>query len=927
MRPKARLGRGQAKKSRFMYAGQKQGSMVQKAFVPEACVKPVGVATMSERVARGGIEKCSTTRRTDLPHRKAQTLRVLLFSLFMIMLGSSGCELLQQLLCDPEFDAQCPDPEKAQLRGRIDVPISQGEPAADALQSGTANPEGVQTQSLAPTNESGGPTALHNALADAWTLLRTYAAQENAEKRKSLRTHFSKNATPHRPSEVLLPGWKMASEESWRACELLVRAEIPIRSDREGFAAFLEEALGKDRRVSIRLCNTETLCLADVKNDRGEKISPLDVWHAAQTLQRLPEVRHAEPNRVLQALRTPNDHLYPLQWHYGAMRLPTAWNLSVGDPSVVAAVIDSGILVAHPELAERVVAGADLIDDADVGNDGDGRDNDGNDPGDEACGGNCHSYHGTHVAGTMAARTNNAEMVAGIAWEGRLLAVRALGKGGGALFDIVGGIYWAIGGDVDGVDVNPYPADVLNLSLGGRGDSEIMNEAIDAAVADGAIVVVAAGNDGADASEYTPANSPSAITVAAVGNIGGMRVRPKRTSYSNFGDVVDLAAPGGEQAEDIDNDGHPDGILSTLGEDVEFYQGTSMAAPHVAGVAMLMKSIAPDLQAEAALETLQATANQEVDCDQCGAGMINAAQALRALTGEEEEPLVVPVPDVLRVGRGDKDAEVSFVNEGGRETEIMFSVGGRDRDRIALDTTPVMLGPGERHVISIEIDRNDEDSGEASISAVWEDGEVAEARLLWTDAFVRTARSVQVGAMRLEDDQIIPERIVTASAADTYNFHLFNVPPGDYLIVGVSDDDDDGIFEAHEGVGVYPRIQEPRVVSIVAGEELDGLSFLVAPSFLYEDDQGLGDGDVGAACTSSTDCRGGLYCEGLFTGGYCTQDCSVGNSCPNSSECFCLEDAEGDCGYQICLQSCMSNENCRSDEGYICDGDATCYPQ
>src|SRR5690606_18049196 len=98
-----------------------------------------------------------------------------------------------------------------------------------------------------------------------------------------------------------------------------------------------------------------------------------------------------------------------------------------------------------------------------------------------------------------------------------------------------------------------------------------------------------------DASEFTPANAPGALTVAALSNTGGSRTAPKKASYSNYGSTVDIAAPGGEQAEDADNDGNPDGVLSTVGDSVVFYQGTSMAAPHVAGLAMLMKSLDPNV--------------------------------------------------------------------------------------------------------------------------------------------------------------------------------------------------------------------------------------------------------------------------------------------------------------------------------------------
>lgn len=835
-----------------------------------------------------------------MPSRASLAPRALVALLLLSVAPLTGCELLGSLLCDYESDPQCEDPERGQITGHITVP------AAGAAQARGAVRAPLVERAIA---------ALLAERADAPTETPQRAAEPPRAKRRAPRA----GTAPER-------AWKRASEERWRPGEVIVRSRAPVRGDKVGLARHLEQFLADGTKVVVELCNTDTLCLAKLSDASGERLSELEVADVARRLARDERLAFAETNRVLEIARTPNDELYPIQWHYGAMRLPTAWNITVGHPDVVAAVVDTGILVDHPDLVGRVVGGADLISDTEVSNDGDGRDDDGFDDGDKACGGDCHSHHGTHVAGTMAANTDNARMVSGVSWEGQLLAVRVLGEGGGSIFDIVGGIYWAIGSDVDGVSTNPRPADVINLSLGGRGDSEAMNEAARAAVDAGALFIVAAGNDGADAADYTPANAPAAITVAAVGNIGGERTRPRRASYSNFGDVVDVAAPGGEQVEDVDDDGHPDGVLSTLGDDVEFYQGTSMASPHVAGLAMLMKALDPDLSQGTARSLLESTAITDVDCSGCGAGLVNAAQTLRAMRGEADQPLVVPLPDVTRIGRADLDAEVSFANEGGASTEVVVSVGGRDRAQVTLDTSRATLGPGESLDIHVDIGRTGEDAGEATLTAAWGTGQVAEARLFWSADVVNVARSVDVGALRIEGEDIIPERLVPASAADGYAYKLFNLTPGDYLVIGISDDDNDGNPELHEGIGVFPRIQEPALVTVQAGDTVEGTDFVVAPAFVYEDGGGAGDGPVGAACTTSADCQGGLYCESLFAGGYCTKDCSVGGDCPGGSECFCLEDDSGGCGYLICLDNCQGDADCREGEGYVCDVDSTCYP-
>lgn len=347
-------------------------------------------------------------------------------------------------------------------------------------------------------------------------------------------------------------------------------------------------------------------------------------------------VEYAEVDRMMRPLLTPNDTRYNEQWHYfestGGLRANTAWDITTGT-GVVVAVLDTGYR-PHVDLASNIVGGYDMIGDTFVANDGNGRDSDAQDPGDWSTAGQCgvgspasnSSWHGTHVAGTIAAVTNNGSGVAGVAYGAKVVPVRVLGRCGGYTSDIADGIVWASGGTVTGVPANTNVAKVLNLSLGGSGACDTTTQnAIDSARSRGSVVVVAAGNSNVNASNANPANCAGVVTVAATTRAGS------KAYYSNYGAVVDVAAPGGETATQAN------GVLSTLNtgtttpgsDSYAFYQGTSMAAPHVAGVAALMLAQNPALTPDQVESTLKSTARAfPGTCSQCGSGIVDATAAL-----------------------------------------------------------------------------------------------------------------------------------------------------------------------------------------------------------------------------------------------------------------------------------------------------------
>ncbi len=427
--------------------------------------------------------------------------------------------------------------------------------------------------------------------------------------------------------------------------------------------------------LTVRFAYNTTVgtALSDDGKTREIQLRPgQDAETALAAWEQAPGVVGVIPDIQAFPLIDPIDPLYASQWDMhaptsgkeGAANVSPTWGTTTG-AGVVVAVIDTG-QTNHPDLIANMPEGwgVDMIENSATARDGDGRDMNPTDEGDWAW--YPSSWHGTHVAGTIGAAQNDIG-ISGIAPNVSIQHVRVLGAGGGSFNDIIDGIRWAAGLTTSwdgrpwsafGLTDNAHPADVINMSLGGGSACwATLQDAISQARAAGTVVVTAAGNSFRDAANFTPANCNDTVTVAAVGRVGGL------ANYSNFGSSIDIAAPGGDMSRDS-------GILSTIatgantltGYSYTNYQGTSMAAPHVAGVAALVASLHPTWgpsQIEAAIyagarpfpaDTLRPcvttsetpTGSQH----QCGVGLLDAVGALNM----GQPTIAITAPDRMAVG-------------------------------------------------------------------------------------------------------------------------------------------------------------------------------------------------------------------------------------------------------------------------------------
>src|ERR1700730_6720264 len=430
-----------------------------------------------------------------------------------------------------------------------------------------------------------------------------------------------------------------------------------------------------------------------------------DVDAALAQLRADPAVAYADVDERRYAHALPNDPLFVQagtasgQWY---MQKPTtitptsdaaatdavsAWDITKGSSGTVIADVDSGIRFDHPDMLRagfggRLLPGYDFVSqDLDasnsaplgtflVANDGDGWDPDPSDPGDwidstdlkntkvfpsKNCSTSNSSWHGTRVMGVLGALTDNNVGIAGMTWKPYLLPVRALGKCGGLDSDIIVGIQWAVGLPVSGVPNNPYPADIINLSLGGTGSScpSGCQSLITTLTGMDVLIVASAGN--ASGPVDIPGNCPGVLTVAGLRNIG------TKVGYSSLGPEVGIAAPagncvntaGGPCLRSIDttvNEGTTVPGTNSYTDKNNSNLGTSFSAPIVSGIVALMRSAnanltPPELIARikasatpfpqpATVAQCSSTSSSSAECacttNTCGAGMVNALSAVKA---------------------------------------------------------------------------------------------------------------------------------------------------------------------------------------------------------------------------------------------------------------------------------------------------------
>lgn len=563
------------------------------------------------------------------------------------------------------------------------------------------------------------------------------------------------------------------------------------------------------------------------KYKRELKQKTLDVLKALRQRQ---DVESARLNYLRHATAIPNDPYYLYQWNYAQINLPQAWDVTTGTAldgeAVIVAVIDTGILPDHPDLQGQLVAGYDFIQDSDNAGDGDGIDDN---PFDEGDGGlTPSSFHGTHVAGIAAAASNNSVGVAGVAWGAKVMPLRVLGPAGGTDYDIEQAIRYAAGLENDSGQVPPQRADVINLSLGGQTNITTPPEAYTLAREAGVIIVAAAGNEGSDQLSY-PASLDGVVSVSAVG------FNKNITDYSNYGSTIDLAAPGGNLAEDLNSDGYADGVLSTLALDegsleylYAFYQGTSMAAPHVTGVVALMKSVYRDMTPQQFDQWLTSGILTE-DLgppgrdNYYGHGLIDAYNAVSVANNAAGGALAEPDPQIstdnLVLNFSYDKTTLNFVLENsGAGSLTVESINVESQNW--LDIAPVSVDTSGLGTYEATINRDVLPDNSLVVAANITIGSTA-GTLTIPVLVLSSDLSRQVDAgihyiqlIDTESGQAIKQ---VHSAADNgqYTFTMDNIPFGTYILIAGSNPDNNGfICDAAEACGEYPSAGHIEQITI-----------------------------------------------------------------------------------------------------------------
>ncbi len=541
-----------------------------------------------------------------------------------------------------------------------------------------------------------------------------------------------------------------------------------------------------------------------------------------ETIQRVEmlrgrvDVTSADLNYIRRPLMIPTDPLFTSQWNLSQINLPQAWDQTTGDANIVVAVLDTGILPGHPDLDGQLCTDSDGCQ----GYDFVSLDIDPTDPGDQSLPNGSSSFHGTHVAGTIGA-LHDTSGIAGIAPTCKIMPVRVLGIGDSNSYDVMQGVRYAAGLTNDSGTIPTNPAHIMNLSLGGGGYSQTEQDLFTQVRNAGVIVVAAAGNSSSSLPLY-PASYDGVISVSAVDIDKNFA-----SSYSNFGTLIDVAAPGGDLATN-----NNDGVLSTIGVDSTdsliytyvSYMGTSMATPHVAGVAALMLSVDPAMT-PGEFDILLAAGELTEDLgdvgrdDLYGYGLIDAEKAVFAainLVSGFLPPSLAFTPNLLDFGATSTILPLTLTNIGGGAPTISPATVSAAWITDVSQSVPTD-GLGD---YTVTIDR-------AGLTS-----SVYVATITFTTdtlASYSVPVLMQVGTSGVADagyhsiylldgtsgSRLRSIRTAVDPLSGTYDYSFANVAPGDYLVSAGTDSDSDGmICDSGEACGSYPLLTDPLVISI-----------------------------------------------------------------------------------------------------------------
>ena len=606
--------------------------------------------------------------------------------------------------------------------------------------------------------------------------------------------------------------------------------------------------------------------------------SKLETLRKAKEMRGLKQFEYVEPNFIYKASAIPNDPGYSFQaWHYNQINMPDAWDRSTGMGTIKVAILDTGVMLNHPDLVNRVTSdGYDFVSSVSSSGDGDGVDADASDPGGGRDNSLCpsaeriaSSFHGTHVAGTVGAQANDGIGVAGVNWNVDIMPIRVLGCGGyGANLDISRGILYAAGlPNYYGVLPNS-PADIINLSLGRAGQDYFQLEAVEAAREAGVIVIAAAGNDALKGNPVSyPASYPGVVSVGATNPEG------QRAVYSQYNSHVDIAAPGGSGTGGSQ-------VMSTVGVIADGVitpsfvakSGTSMAAPHVAGVASLMKGIYPaltpdDFDLALALGIMTVDVGAVGKDDEYGYGLIDANKALQTAEGmasgisADFPPLLHLTTYAVDLGITGTQLDLQAINAGGGSLTITQVAASTNNISVVPPTNSSGLGE-----YAITVDRSGLTEG------------VYQGSVQFTsDAGVRTLtlNYEELSSSAADPDggkiynllynittETVDKQVSSVASSGQYSFSMDEINPAVYVLVSGSDIDNDGyICGAGEACAYWPSAQEPDY--LIANQSFTGLTMKLR----YETQVQVGASSISGAAIGAKKVQPQATCKNEISNG------------------------------------------------------------